>query len=73
MDDNHEKNSFDDYLQRFTVLADEAHQYGVYACVILQTEDPISGKSRSAETFRGGRMRSIGMLQQALWHLQKIG
>jgi hypothetical protein len=72
MNDN-DKNGFDDFSKRFEELADEAQKYGVNACVVLQTEDPISGTSRLAETLRGGRMRAIGMLQQALWHLQQKG
>jgi|GEM_PF-5772152 len=68
-----ERNGIDDFGERFAELADEALRYGVHACVILQTEDPLSGKSTLTEILRGGRMRAIGMLQQALWHLQKSG
>ena len=73
MHEDNEKNGFDDFTERFASLADEAHKYGIFACVILEADNPISGTSRLSETLRGGRMRSIGMLQQALWHLQQNG
>ena len=71
MSEEHEANGFDDFLERFEALADEAQRYGVNACVVLQSEDPLSRETRLSETIHGGRMRAIGMLQQALWHLEK--
>lgn len=68
-----EQNGMDDFRERFSALADEAQKYGVFACVVLQTDDPIAGKSHLAEIYRGGRMRTIGMMQQAMWHLQQSG
>lgn len=73
MSEDPQKNSIDDFGKRFSQLADEAAQFGVATCVVLNTDDPISGKSHLKEILRGPRMQSIGMLQQALWHLMAKG
>jgi hypothetical protein len=73
MQHDNEANSIDDFGRRFSALADEAARYGIATCVILDTDDPISGKSRLTEIMRGSRMRTIGMLQQAIWHTQSKG
>lgn len=68
-----ERNGLDDFSKRFAMIAEEAHGYGVYSCIILSVDDPLSNQSVLSETYRGGRLRTIGMLQQALWHLRETG
>lgn len=69
MSELHE-NGFDDFMARFKALANEATSYGINAFVILSGDDPLNKQTELGEIWGGNRLLGIGMLQQALWHLQ---
>jgi hypothetical protein len=60
---------FDDWVRRFEAMQDEASEYGLASIVCLTTSDPLNRKEHFSHSIRGGRIRAVGMLHQAIDNL----
>jgi hypothetical protein len=58
------------FRERFEQLAEEAGQYGIMTVVAMAAGDPIAQREEVALLSRGSRIMTIGLLTQALWHMQ---
>lgn len=61
----HEKDSFDDFLDRFTQLQNEAKGYNVHSIVILVEHDQFMEREMTACRRTLGPTYSLGMVKSA--------
>ncbi len=60
-----EKNSFDDFLQRFVDLQNEAKGYNVQSVIVLVEYDPINECEMTACRRTMGPTYTLGLLKSA--------
>lgn len=56
-----EPNSFDDFLERFMALQDEANAYGIRSLVALNDSDRLSEDETVEVVHRGGYANAVGL------------
>lgn len=65
-----EEFSFDDWVRRFEEMQVQAGEYGIASVVCLCAQDPLKRSETFSHKIKGGRIRAVGMLHQAIDNLR---
>ena len=69
----HEKNSLEDFSERFVALMDEAKAFGIRSLVVINDNDMLSDEETKQAIYRGGWANAIGLSEYAKDFLMSSG